>query len=92
MVKTAEGAHLHVFPVPAHWVVDNMEANELTLISPYPHQVSDIATLGRLDTASDPNAPEAPLRTEAVMREACIPRHALKRAISLLKLHTAKHA
>ena len=67
VIDTASGQRRHVIPLPAAGNSDILEKHDASLVSSYPHPLCDIATLAKLLSATNPDPPEPPRRTEAVM-------------------------
>ncbi|DBB03141.1 TPA: hypothetical protein ACH3X1_013371 [Trebouxia sp. C0004] len=67
-MRCCDGCQRHFVPVPAAYVADIKEANEVFNIAPYPAYRSDIGTVITRDKLSDPDY-VAPARTEKLMKE-----------------------
>ncbi|DBA90690.1 TPA: hypothetical protein ACH3X1_003907 [Trebouxia sp. C0004] len=67
-MRCCDGCQRHFVPVPAAYVADIKEANEVFNIAPYPTYRSDIGTVITRDKLSDPDY-VAPARTEKLMNE-----------------------
>ena len=89
-MRCSDGRDRHFVPVPAAYVADIKEANEVFNIAPYPALYSDIGTLVPKDKLSDSEYVARP-RTQEEMLQVYCPILGLAAVLCLHTLHVLQY-